>query len=1162
MTSFRLSFVLALLLFLIACSDESDTPDSPNVDSGIPQIGFLSIDGIVPQGTSTLTVPRRFTVLLNPTARGGKSITRVELNVNGINLPSKSSPPWEFDVDFGAIASAGPAILSAVAVDSSGMRSEPATQQVIVDGAPPEITISRPTAGQTIEGDIPVTVTATDSGSGIRSITVLFDGEEVRTQTYNQTSETQTFETTILVASLGTAIPDGQYDIAAQAIDGFGNLGSSTPITITTDNADIVPNIEVEISVQDITPAGQPISGCVNSSCYQRTINIPVNVEDDFGNASVSLTVRSPLGTQVLGPITSFPYAFRLDTASYPDNTELTLIAEGSSPEGNESSRSEPVTITVFNGSTTPTLPVSIVTEAIDPQPQAIPGCNDPQCYRGVISVPVAVRDVEGGGAIVRLIVEGPLGTQALGPITSFPYTFDLDSRIYPDNSELTLTAERRETEDGDPSTSSPVTITVFNSDATPPTINIVRPVDGSERTGGIPITVEATDDESGITEIRVFFDGVEVLSQEFNPPETSGIFEGIIPIVDPLTEEIIADGAYPIFAEVVNGAGLEAQSNTVTVNTTNEGSAPPPPSVVEIGDIAQNSDGTLSVPVRVVVRPGSSVAQVELAIRSEELGTQQALSRDGANTPYVFLVDTQPFANGDRLFFTARATTEAGGVANSEEVSFEVSKPGVVDAVPSFQIVNPTSDQQILTPIMDVEVNVSPISGDAQFRFTDDIRVEVLNFRGDVTAAVTIPTSPQNSPIRESQTYRAEIDVTEFPNDRYTLVATTRVAESEQPIRSEVQFVNRSSNLLPPASIIRMPVRLGDTYNFPECAIDDVECQGLPVFNRNSGILVEITDDDGIVEFVEVRIVCDARIQLPNQDCEENPIDALLLNLDLSFEPTITVPEVNFVYIPAPDIDGSEYVQDGNYILAVTTSDTENRNIQEIAIRVDRSQRTIEGIDSSNLSTTPGNGVAIPGSATWFLTDTNGDSAAVPNPTRVISIQRGALPGSVLTFTQVSIETEVLPRQITEFSRGIAFGEEAIGVPFAVDYLVQDLVTGVVRRYGAADVIVPIADETEPVEPNGAPEPTQTVTTVTAGTATPISVNTVASDADGDSLRFVSIETQPNSGTVSLVSGGVVSYTAPVDASGTVIFEVNVTDGIDTSIIPVTIEIESVVAP
>ncbi|MEM6429795.1 MAG: Ig-like domain-containing protein [Deinococcota bacterium] len=1158
-----LSILLAAVLVLVACSDDDGDPPIMGTDAP-PVIGFLSVSGLNPQSDSTLRVPPRFEVVLNPVARGGKSIARVELNVNGINLPSKTSSPWEFEIDFGAITTTGPAIISAVAVDSQGLRSDPATQQVVVDATPPVVTIISPEEDEAISGDIEVVVTATDTGAGVRSLEVFFDGESIDAEIFDTVQEQQTFTFTIPVSGDGGIISDGENVIVARALDGIGNVGVSEERTIITRNqgAPIEPP-NVEIRPEDITPLGGPIAGCTQLTCYQGTISVPVIVDDESGEAEVSLIVQSDLGTQRLGPVSSFPYTFRVDTTAFPDNSTVTLIAEGTIVDATEVSRSEPVDITVFNSTTGPVSPVNIVESAIEPTGQPIPGCSSSQCFRGVIRVPVAVRDAE-GDAIVRLIVDGPFGTQVIGPLTAFPYIFELDSRIYPDNTELTLVAERRETEEGDPSVSSPVTITIFNSDATPPTVNVVRPENGSERSGAIPVTVEATDNESGISRILVIFDGARVIDQSFETPEADVTFESIIPIVDEQTQEVLPDGAYTLVVEVTNGAGLTVVSDNITVNTTNDGSPPPPPTEVAINDIEEDEDDALRVPVRVVVRPGDVVGQVTLTVRSEELGTQQPLVRAGTDTPYVFVVDTQEFANGDTLFFVARATTEAGGVANSEEVSFEVVKPGFIDVAPRVNITAPSSGEVVTTPIMPVEVSVAPLAEDSQFRFTSDITVEIINFRGDVTASTVIETSPKNTPIQQAQTYRTEFDITKFPNDVYTISATVSVAESETPIESVIQFRNRSSSDQPPASNIRLPVRLGETYNYPDCAIDGTECVGLPVLNRGSAIFIEISDDVfNEVDFLELRIICDPRIDTEAQDCENDPVDALLYNLDIT--PNLNL--IKYIYISAPELDGSQFIRDGNYVLVMTTADTGDsarRNIQELAVQVDRSQDTIAGLRQGAVITTPDETPQQinPTSAQWFITgESDGTRGAADNPIRWINIpfvegQEGNATKGTGIYSIVGINTFVNAGALAP-SYAVGFSNDDDGVTHGTRFLVQDLVTGVVRQYIAPDVTPRTNPEEndDGDEENSRPTSRQAILEATTGSVRTIGVSEIATDPDGDTLTITSIVVPPAQGTADPAGSTSINYTAPSQA-GTDFFTVEVSDGQLTTDVEVTVAV------
>ena len=112
-------------------------------------------------------------------ATDNTAVARVELYVGGKLLASDILAPYEFSWDAGAVAD-GDITLSARAYDGAGnmATSPPVTVTVANDTAAPSVAFSNPTAGSTVSGTVPVSVSATDN-SKVTKITLTIDGREV-----------------------------------------------------------------------------------------------------------------------------------------------------------------------------------------------------------------------------------------------------------------------------------------------------------------------------------------------------------------------------------------------------------------------------------------------------------------------------------------------------------------------------------------------------------------------------------------------------------------------------------------------------------------------------------------------------------------------------------------------------------------------------------------------------------------------------------------------------------------------------------------------------------------------------------------------------------------------------------------------------------------------
>lgn len=100
-----------------------------------------------------------------------------------------------------------------------------------IDTTGPVVSVTAPVNGATVAGQLTLSASATDSGSGVAKVEFLVDGTVIGTST---TSPYQT-------AWNSTSVADGTHTIQARATDTVGNVTTSAGITVTTKNADTTP---------------------------------------------------------------------------------------------------------------------------------------------------------------------------------------------------------------------------------------------------------------------------------------------------------------------------------------------------------------------------------------------------------------------------------------------------------------------------------------------------------------------------------------------------------------------------------------------------------------------------------------------------------------------------------------------------------------------------------------------------------------------------------------------------------------------------------------------------------------------------------------------------------------------------------------------------------
>jgi len=134
--------------------------------------------------------------------------------------PTASSPVYTGPFPLTSSATVQ-AIASAPGLNSSSL----ASATFIVDGTPPSVSITSPTNGQTISGQVTLTANPSDN-NGVSSVTFLIDGASVGTVTSPPYS----------LAFEATSLTNASHQITAIASDVVGNQGISLPVTINVEN--------------------------------------------------------------------------------------------------------------------------------------------------------------------------------------------------------------------------------------------------------------------------------------------------------------------------------------------------------------------------------------------------------------------------------------------------------------------------------------------------------------------------------------------------------------------------------------------------------------------------------------------------------------------------------------------------------------------------------------------------------------------------------------------------------------------------------------------------------------------------------------------------------------------------------------------------------------
>ncbi len=345
--------------------------------------------------------------------------------------------------------------------------SAPVNVLVDRDTTPPTVSITSPSAGDTLRGPVSIQATAIDQ-SQVARVELYVDGSLIGTDTSSPYS---------ISWSPGSAA-NGDRTLTVKAYDVHGNVGTSPGVGVTV--------------AYDVTAPTVSVTAPAEGATVSETLTLTANAVDDYAMARVEYFVDGQLvGTSG----SSAPYGVVWNSRSLANGAH-TLVARAYDTFGNmgvSATRS----FTVNNDVTPPTAAITS------------PASN--ASLRGTVTV-TATADDDFGVTKVEVYA----GTRPLGTDTSAPYEVSWDTVTSIDGAH-TLTVKAYDAA-GNVRTSSGRAVTVDNT--APTQVAITSPANGASLSAlSLSTTIQASAfDNRAVTQV-VFYDGASVMGTDTTAP-------------------------------------------------------------------------------------------------------------------------------------------------------------------------------------------------------------------------------------------------------------------------------------------------------------------------------------------------------------------------------------------------------------------------------------------------------------------------------------------------------------------------------------------------------------------------------------------------------------------------------------------------------------------
>jgi hypothetical protein len=608
-----------------------------------------------------------FVILEASAVDQGGTVTKVEFLVGGTlvgtdtTLPSNlASLAW----DSRAYAP-GNYTLTAKAYDASGnvATSAPVSFTLTPDTTPPTVSLSAPASGATVSSAVTFNADAYDE-FGVTHVEYYVAGTRVASRTAPKWDS--------------TTVPNGSYAVEARAYDANGNVGVSSPMTVTVSNAASLATYDATVKApfcatpRETCDTGtllvgkgtldspqtaefrQPntVDGCQDGAAG--TFHVEESVEQlkvtavNGGELTAGQPVRvdakvwtrsPPWGARVdiySAPVASGPAWRHIATLSPSAAGEQWLSTQFTLPAGAQ----QVVRARIRDGGTSGPCGSAFGYDDHDDVVFAVaPGTPDTQPPSVSIAYPDEGSVVSGTVTIMTIASDNTLlehvrfyeGGYMLGIVTAPPYIFNWNTATSAPGTKVLRAVAR----DG-AGLETTVLRTVVLNDTTPPTVSLTAPANGSTVSGTVTLTATASDSGS-VARVEFYVDGALLGTDSLSPYSLGWNTAGLT-------------GSHTLQARAYDAAGNMATSSTVTVT---------------VGIIVNTTalyDATLKVPrcSGPVNRCDSGTllnGRGNLGPEPNQPNTLQGSCADGASGSYhsdesndairVSTVDGTPFATG-----------------------------------------------------------------------------------------------------------------------------------------------------------------------------------------------------------------------------------------------------------------------------------------------------------------------------------------------------------------------------------------------------------------------------------------------------------------------------------------------------------------------------------
>src|SRR5687768_3039905 len=493
------------------------------------------------------------------------------------------------------------------------------------------VTVTSPASGSVVTGTVPVNASVSVVGA-LTVAAVQFQADGVNIGTADTSAPYSVPWNTI-------AATNGSHDLTALARDSLGRTWTSNPVTVTVANDITAPTVSISAPASGATVSG--------------TITVTANAADDIAVAGVQFFVDGIAGTDV----TTAPYSIPWNTST-ATNGSHTLTAVARDAAGN-STTSAPVTVTVANDSTAPTVSINQAAAQVDPTR------TSPITFTAVFS------EVVSGFGANDVTIGGTAGGTKTATVSGGPSTYTVAVSGMTTSGTVTVSIAAGAAQDaaGNGNTASTSTDNSVRFDAAAPTVSISSPASGATVSGTITVTASAADD-TAVTGVQFFLDGI------------AGTDDTSAPFTAPWNTNTATNGSHTLTAVARDAAGNRTTSAPVTVTVGND-STPP---TVSINQAAAQADPTGASPISftaVFSEAVSGFSAADVIIGGTAGGTKSA-TVSGGPTSYTVAVSGMTTSGTVTASIAAGAAQDAAGnnssasTSSDNSVSFDAARPTV----------------------------------------------------------------------------------------------------------------------------------------------------------------------------------------------------------------------------------------------------------------------------------------------------------------------------------------------------------------------------------------------------------------------------------------------------------------------------------------------------